>query len=157
MGITRVLVVLALAVVGFVAALMVLDDVPFSECQADAARDPAYRVAMQPTEESFILYGADLSRTSPRAGPPRADVMTYQLTVTENGQPVSGADVCLRADRRGAGRMPGLATSAVAHETSPGEYGVRIRFETAGHWNVHALIRRPGQVPVDVPFAIQAL
>ncbi len=137
MGISRVLFVGALAVVGFVVALFAFRDVPFSECQAQAELNPAYQVTLEPS-------------------PPSVDTMMYVLKVTENGKPVSGADVCMRADMGGAGNMSGMGTSAEAKEMNPGVYHVMIRFEMSGHWEVVTMVRKPGAPPVQIPFGVEA-
>lgn len=137
MGINRLLVVGALAVVGFVVAIFAFKEVPFSECTAEAAPNPAVNIALEPT-------------------PPTVDLMMYRLKVTENGQPVSGARVCLRADMGGAGNMSGMGTTAEAREMKPGEYHIMIRFEMSGHWDVYGLVQKPGQDPVAVKFGVEA-
>jgi hypothetical protein len=136
MGITRLLLVGALAVVGFVVATFAFKQVPFSECQADANRDSSYKLAIEPN--------------------PNVDIVNYQLRVTEDGDPVEDAEVCLRADMGGPGNMSGMGTSAVARDSGPGVYDITIRFEMGGHWNVVALVRPPGGDTIEVPFAVQA-
>ena len=134
-GMARLLFVAALAVVGFVVAIASFKEVPASECQAEAIEDSSYKVAIEPS-------------------PPDVNVTTYTLRVTQRGERVAGAEVCLRADMGGAGNMSGMGTSGLADEVRPGEYEINIRFEMAGHWQGHSLIRESGQT-IEVPIQME--
>jgi hypothetical protein len=136
-GIARLLFVSGLAVVGFVVAIFAFQEVPASECQAQADRNPAYQVRIEPN-------------------PPDVNLTTYTLHVTHAGQPVSGARVCMRADMGGAGNMSGMGTSALAKQVGPGRYELGIRFEMGGHWEGRSLIWEGNKSPVEVPVNVEA-
>src|SRR3990170_3209483 len=105
----------ALAVLAFVLALVNFKQVPARECQMDAVTDESYAV-------EFLT-------------PFSVDPTTHILRVTRDGVPVIGAQVCMRADMGGMGRMSGMGISNVAQEIEPGVYEVPVRFEMGGHWN----------------------
>lgn len=119
------------AAVSFAAALAVFKDAPDDGCVASGSPDSSYNVAFtQPvTTESNV----------------------YELAVEQDGQPVSGARVCLEASMTG---MTGMATGQLAQERSPGRYEVKIRFAMAGPWEVNVQVLEPGSEPVTVPLAV---
>ena len=135
-GIWRLTVVGALAVLAFVVALVNFKQVPARECQMDAVSDASYAV-------EFLT-------------PLSVDPTTQTLRVTRDGVPLTGAQVCLRADMGGMGRMSGMGVSNVARETAPGVYEVPVRFEMGGFWNGTVIVvhgpRKPVRitVPIDV-------
>lgn len=135
-GIWRLTLVSVLAVVAFGVALVNFREVPARECQMDAVRDPSF-------ELQFLT-------------PFSVDPTTQTMLVTRNGQPVTGAQVCMRADMGGMGGMSGMAVSDVARELAPGQYEVPIRFEMGGFWNGTVIVstgtRKPVRitVPIDV-------
>jgi hypothetical protein len=135
-GIWRLTLVSVLAVGAFGVALVNFREVPARECQMDAVRDPSFNV-------EFLT-------------PFSVDPTTQTLLVTRDGQPVTGAQVCMRADMGGMGGMSGMGVSDVARESAPGQYEVPIRFEMGGFWNGTVIVatgtRRPVRiaVPIDV-------
>ncbi len=133
-GIWRLTVVSALAVLAFVVALVNFKAVPAKECQMDAVHDPAYAV-------EFLT-------------PFSVDPTTQTLRVTRAGVPVAGAQVCLRADMGGIGRMSGMGVSDVARETSPGQYDVPVRFEMGGMWQGTVIVDTGTRKPVKIELPI---
>ena len=125
-----------LAVASFGIALVNFRQVPARECQMDAVRDESFQV------EWLTPFSVDPT--------------THTLRVTRDGAPVTGAQVCMRADMGGMGGMSGMGISDVARETAPGEYDVPVRFEMGGFWNGTVIVatgtRKPVKiaVPIDV-------
>ena len=134
-GIWRLLLVSALAVVAFVIALVNFKQVPARECQMDAVTDVSYAV-------EFLT-------------PFSVDPTTHTLRITRDGAPVTGAQVCMRADMGGMGRMSGMGISNVAQETEPGVYDVPVRFEMGGHWNGTVIVTHGPRKPVEIPIPIE--
>lgn len=134
-GIWRLSIVSALAVVAFVVALVNFKVVPARECQMDAVRDASYRV-------EFLT-------------PLSVEPTTQTLKVTRDGAPVEGAQVCMRADMGGMGRMSGMGVSNVGHETSPGQYEVPVRFEMGGFWNGNVIVAKGTGKPVEIPLPLE--
>lgn len=134
-GLWRLALVAAVTVGAFIAAIVSFKDIPATECQFPAVRDRSYKVSLEE--------------------PPNID-MTYQrLVVTHNGQLVSGALVCLRADMGGRGRMSGMGVSNQARETTPGHYDVPVRFLMSGHWDGTAIVTEPRRKAVAIPLSIE--
>lgn len=133
-GVWRLAVVTTLAVIAFVVALVNFKVVPAKECQMDAVRDASFQVEL--------------------LTPPSVEPTTQTLRVTRDGAPVTGAQVCMRADMGGIGRMSGMGVSDVARERAPGEYDVPVRFEMGGSWNGTVIVdtgtRRPVTIPVPL-------
>ena len=134
-GIWRLLLVSALAVLAFVVALVNFKQVPARECQMDAVTDASYAV-------EFLT-------------PFSVDPTTHTLRVTRDGAPVTGAQVCMRADMGGMGRMSGMGISNVAQETEPGIYDVPVRFEMGGYWNGTVIVTHGPRKPVEIPIPIE--
>lgn len=135
-GIWRLTVVSGLAVVAFVVALVNFKQVPARECQMEAVRDPSYQI-------EFII-------------PLSVEPTTQTILVTRDGAPVTGAQVCLRADMGGMGRMSGMGVSNVARErNTPGEYDVPVRFEMGGHWDGTVIVSKEFGKPVRIPVPIE--
>ena len=134
-GIWRLTIVSVLAVVAFVIALVNFKVVPAKECQMDAERDPSYQV-------EFLT-------------PFSVDPTTHTLRITRDGAPVTGAQVCMRADMGGMGGMSGMGISDVARETEPGQYDVPVRFEMGGFWNGTVIVDTGTRKPVTIPVPIE--
>jgi len=134
-GIWRLLFVSALAVLAFVIALVNFKQVPARECQMDAVTDASYAV-------EFLT-------------PFSVDPTTHTVRVTRDGAPVTGAQVCMRADMGGVGRMSGMGISNVAQEREPGVYDVPVRFEMGGHWNGTVIVTHGPRKPVEIPIPIE--
>lgn len=130
-GVWRLAVVSALAVIAFVVALVNFKVVPARECQMDAVRDSSFQVEL--------------------LTPPSVEPTTQTIRVTRDGAPVTGAQVCMRADMGGIGRMSGMGVSDVARERAPGEYDVPVRFEMGGSWNGTVIVDTGTRKPVTIP------
>jgi len=123
------------ALLAFVLALVNFKQVPAKECQMDAVSDPSYAV-------EFVT-------------PFSVEPTTQTLRVTRAGVPVTGAQVCMRADMGGMGRMSGMGVSDVARETEPGVYDVPVRFEMGGHWDGTVIVAKAPARPVRIPVPIE--
>jgi len=134
-GIARLLLVTGVAVVAFTVALASFRQVPARECQMDGVGDASYEVTLEE--------------------PPEVNVTVYHLLVKHNGRPVTGAQVCMRADMGGLGRMSGMGASNVAREVAPGRYEVGIRLEMSGHWGGRAVVAEPGRRAAVKPLSIE--
>jgi len=134
-GIWRLVLVSGLAVLAFVVALVNFRQVPARECQIDAVSDDSYAV-------EFLT-------------PFSVDPTTHTLRVTRDGALVTGAQVCMRADMGGMGRMSGMGISNVAQEREPGVYDVPVRFEMGGHWNGTVIVTHGPRKPVEIPIPIE--
>lgn len=134
-GIWRLTLVSGVAVLAFVIALVNFKQVPAEECQMDAIPDPSYAV-------EFLT-------------PFTVDPATHSLRVTRDGAPVTGAQVCMRADMGGMGRMSGMGVSDVARETVPGVYEVPVRFEMGGFWNGTVIVTNGPRKPVVISVPIE--
>lgn len=118
--------------IAFVVALVSFREPPFRECQIESTSNSAYRARL---EEPL-----DATRT------------VYHLRVTHQGQPVSRARVCMRADLEG---MSGMGTSNVAREVARGRYEVSIHFEMPGSWRSTVIVDQGQQKPVAIPFDVR--
>lgn len=127
-GIRRILVLAALAVAAFGAAIVTLSDDARRGCIADAQRDPSYQAEL--------------------LGPIEVEKTDYELAVTHEGKPVEGAKVCASVAMRG---MSGMAVSDLADEVRPGIYRVQIILEMSGAWKGNILITEEGKPPASVP------
>jgi hypothetical protein len=134
-GIWRLTIVTGVALAAFVLALVNFKQVPAKECQMEAVSDSSYSV-------EFVT-------------PFSVEPTTQTLRVTRSGAPVTGAQVCMRADMGGIGRMSGMGVSDVARETEPGVYDVPVRFEMGGHWDGTVIVARPGSKAVRIPVPIE--
>ena len=83
------------------------------------------------------------------------DPTTHTFRVTRDGQPVTGAQVCMRADMGGMGGMSGMGISDVARESEPGQYDVPVRFEMGGYWNGTVIVATGTRKPVRIPIPIE--
>ncbi len=132
----RLAVLTGVGIVAFVAAIASFKTVPASECQMEAISDDDYQVSF--------------------AQPPTVDLTSHELIVTRSGGPVSRAQVCLRADMGGAGKMSGMGMSDEAREVSNGRYELPLRFMMGGHWNAQVVVRDPNREDaVSVPLTLQ--
>jgi hypothetical protein len=134
-GIWRLTVVSVIAVLAFVLALVNFKQVPARECQMDAVTDPSYAV-------EFLT-------------PLSVDPTTHTIRVTRDGSLVTGAQVCLRADMGGMGRMSGMGISNVAREIEPGVYDVPVRFEMGGFWDGTVIVATGTRKPVKIAMPLE--
>lgn len=131
-GIRRLLALAGLAVVAFAAALFTFDDGAQQGCATETEPDPAYAVELQSV--------------------PSTGEVAYRLFVTRNGEPVTGAQVCLSAGMAGMSAM-GVSDDAV--EVDPGVYEIEVRFQMAGRWDGTVLVSDGGGESVAVPVSFE--
>jgi len=98
-----------------------------------SVRDPAYEVRF---EEQ-----------------PTLNQRVYHLLVSHDGVPVSGAQVCMRANMGGTGNMSGMGVSNLASEVGPGRYELGVTLQMAGPWRGVAIVTEPNKRAVNVPLA----
>ncbi|MEO5680211.1 MAG: FixH family protein [Acidimicrobiales bacterium] len=127
-GIRRILIVAAVALAAFGAAIVTLADDARRGCVAEAQRDPTYQARL--------------------VGVINVEKTDYDLAVTRNGVPVRGAKVCASVSMRG---MSGMAVSDTADEVEPGVYKVSIVLEMSGSWQGNILITEQGKPAASVP------
>lgn len=99
-------------------------------CPADAMVDDSYAVEVS---------GAKASSTE------------MMLTVTRDGEPVSGADVCIAADMTG---MSHAGIGGMAMEMSAGMYSVPTKFAMRGSWDGEVVVV-DGDHAVRVPIRFE--
>jgi hypothetical protein len=129
-SIWRLLVLASVAVVAFAAALFSFDQDAAQGCAVETEPDPAYAVELQ-----------DI---------PSTRVIAYRMSVTRDGDPVTGAQVCLSADMAGMSAM-GVTDDAV--EVDTGIYEVAVRFAMAGPWDGTVLVSEDGAESIAVPLS----
>jgi hypothetical protein len=134
-GISRLLVVAAVSVAAFVAALNTFGKAAADACVAKAPIDRSYKVHIQ--------------------GPVNVDTTRYKLTVSHRGRPVTGARVCLSADMGGSGGMSGMSVDNSGSEVQPGVYEVPVRFIMSGPWHGAVLVRQTGKPAVQLPIELE--
>ena len=98
-------------------------------------RDPAYDVTVESEPD-----------------PPRAEGTTFLLSVRRDGEPVTGAKVCMDLDMPDM-QHPGV--SIVTTEDSPGRYGARLRFSMVGAWTGSITIAEPEKAAVSAPMRLE--
>ncbi len=123
--------VVVVAGVSFAAALATFQGEPEQGCVAGGSPNSSYQARF--------------------AQPLTIESNSYDLVMTRDGQPVTGARVCLEASMTG---MTGMATGQVARETSPGRYEVMVRFAMAGPWEVNVQVTELGKEPVTIPLSV---
>ena len=130
-GIRRVLAVAAVALGAFVVSIFVLADDARLGCAVDAQRDPAY--------QAKLLGQLEIERTD------------YDIEVTRDAQPITGARVCASLAMMG---MEAMGVSDTAEEVAPGIYRVALVLEMSGGWEGNILITEEGKPPVSVPLKV---
>ena len=126
----RLAVTLAVALPGFVAALLSNRE---PACPLAAAGDASY---------SGRFVGA-VSMGEPR----------QVIALRRNGRPVNGARLCVNTAMVG---MSGMGYSVEGHELAPGRYQVGIQFGMAGEYRGNLIARDRGKevsIPVDLNVA----
>lgn len=75
---------------------------------------------------------------------------TQVVVLAHNGEPVTGAHVCVYTWMVG---MSGMAMSDAGHDLGRGRYGLALQFEMSGEWRAAVTIRFPrgpvAAVPID--------
>ena len=80
--------------------------------------------------------------------PPTPRDTTFEIAVLRDGQPVSGATVCMSLDMT---EMSHGDSGGQAEETEPGRYEVGVDFGMRGTWEGTVFVTEPGQTPVAAP------
>lgn len=80
--------------------------------------------------------------------PPTPRDTTFDVAVDRDGQPVSGATVCISLDMT---EMSHEASGGRAEETEPGHYEVDINFGMRGTWEGRVFVTEPGETSVAAP------
>lgn len=127
----RLAVIVALALAGFVAAVLHFGEAAAAGCLAKPQPAPGWSARF--------------------ADPVGTDEATHVLLVRRAGGPVSGARVCVSTRMSG---MTGMAMSTDAMELGPGRYRVPLRFPMEGEWNATVLVTEPGGDRVTVPVTV---
>lgn len=132
-GIRRLVFLVVIAVIGFTVALISLDEDARNACAVEAEVDPDYAVEL--VED------------------PSTALTSQRLALTRDGEPVTGATVCLRAQMQG---MEAMGVTDQAEEVEPGIYGVDVRFQMGGPWEATVLVSEDGATEraVDVAFDV---
>lgn len=97
--------------------------------------DPAYRVTVVPEPD-----------------PVRAEGTTFHLAVRQGDEPVTGAEVCVKAD------MPDMqhrGVFTVAREVAPGTYDAALQFSMTGAWEGSVIVAEPGKAAVSLPLTLE--
>ncbi len=131
-NIWRLSIVFVIGVASFLVAVNKLNKPPFAQCQQTARLDQTYSATF---DES-----------------PTVALTRYQMSLVQNGAPVDGARVCVRADM-GAGGMSGMGVTSPAVRVGPGKYEVPVRFAMGGSWTGAVLVQRQGGDTVQVPIS----
>ncbi len=83
--------------------------------------------------------------------PPTPRGTTFEVAVVRDGQPVTGATVCMSLDMT---EMSHEASGGQAEETEPGRYEVSVDFGMRGTWEGTVFVTEPGQAPVAAPVTV---
>jgi hypothetical protein len=127
--------VVVLAVAACAAAI-----VAFQDRTAIKALGCGHGIATQPGYAAVVA-------TKPE--PPRSAGTDILVDVRHNGQPLSGASVCLTADMVG---MPmGGPPNYKARQTAPGTYDVFIAFGMGGTWAGQLVVSSGGRPVLSQP------
>jgi hypothetical protein len=124
-----VLVVAAVAVLGFGGAVVALADDARAGCVTTSPEDPAYQAQL--------------------LGPMRSQEAEHEVEITRDGRPVVGAKVCTKVYMVGMEAMGSSDGKAV--EVSPGVYRLTIVFPMGGAWQGALLVTQRGQARISVP------
>lgn len=127
----RLAAVVAIALAGFGAAIVVFSSPQRRGCPLRATADSSY------------TGGFD--------GPVSVQESTHVLKVSRNGRPLTGAKVCINTEMVG---MSGMGYSAEASERAPGRYEVGFRFGMAGDYRTN-LIARTGSGEISIPLLVK--
>ncbi|HEV2768069.1 MAG TPA: FixH family protein [Acidimicrobiales bacterium] len=143
---TSIAVIAVVAVVAFGAAFWVFsgEDVPttasVSEVGGDDLCGPG---SFEPVDGS--PYEVTVAS---QPDPPTPRGTTFEIAVDRDGQPVSGATVCVSLDMA---EMSHEASGGQAEETGPGRYQVGVDFGMRGTWEGTVFVTEPGETPVAAP------
>lgn len=129
-GIRRLLAVSVLALIGFAAALVRFGQAAEEGCIAEPQPHPDYEIE--------LVEPIEFTKTS------------YELIVLRNGEPVTGARVCLDA---AMGGMSGMSLSDEGEEVAPGQYELYLPFQMPGPWDASVLVDEPEHDTVALPLS----
>lgn len=115
----RLVVLLAVAVAAFAAAVTAVTGQAPQACRGQPPEDGAYAAWL--------------------AGPVTVEAGTHELIVTRRGEPVADARVCVAAR---PADQPARRVAAAAEPQAPGRYTLRAEFAQPGRWRGRVLIAR---------------
>lgn len=127
----RLVVVVTIAVAGFIAAFISFGDAARRDCVLDATPDPSYSVEFDalPSEEAQVSV----------------------LRIQRDDRPVTGAEVCVNVRHTGP---QATGASAEGVELVGGRYAVVLDATARGSWEGRVLIMEDGgRDPVAVPLS----
>lgn len=85
--------------------------------------------------------------------PPKPQGTTFEVLVQRDGEPLSGATVCIAADMSG---MSHAGAAAQAEEVAAGQYEMGLKFGMRGTWSGQVLVIDEGtSVSMPVSFNVQ--
>lgn len=152
-AVSPLLAIAGAAIVVFVVAFLLLDRGGSGKSQdVSSGGDASTTVAsVGPCGEGKPDTSYTVSVTSD-PDPPRPDGTTFHLAVRHNGQPVTGAKVCLGADMPDM-QHPGV--NRVATEKGGGVYDADLKFSMVGSWVASVTILEPGKDPAALTMVFQ--
>ena len=122
--------VVAVAIVAFIAAIVVFNTPGKKGCPLTGDEDASYA-------SRFV-------------GPVSMEETQHDLKLTRAGSPLKGAKVCINTEMVG---MSGMGYSVKGTEVGPGRYRVGFRFEMAGKYRGNLVADEAGR-QVSIPFLI---
>lgn len=152
-ALSPVIMIVGAAVVAFVVALLAMG-VGGSDSPSDTGASGPTGTA-PPTTGECGIGTLDTSYTvsvTSDPNPPRPDGTTFHMAVKHNGDPVTGAKVCLAAD------MPDMQHPGVnktAKEQPGGVYDADLKFSMVGSWVASVTIAETGHSPVALTMVFQ--
>jgi hypothetical protein len=101
-----------------------------------------------PIEAEAVDGSAYEVTVSSEPDPPTPRGSTFEIVVERDGQPVSGATVCMTLDMT---EMSHGANGGRAEETQPGRYELSVDFGMRGTWEGTVFVTDAGGAPVAAP------
>jgi hypothetical protein len=135
-------VVVVVAVVAFGGAFLVFS----GDDKATITSEPDGRCG--PIEAQAVEGSAYEVTVSSEPDPPTPRDSTFEIVVERDGQPVSGATVCMTLDMT---EMSHGANGGRAGETQPGRYELSVDFGMRGTWEGTVFVTDAGGAPVAAP------
>ena len=123
--------VVAIALAGFIAAILVFNTPGRQGCPLKADADGSYA-------GRFV-------------GPVSVAQTTHEIVVTRNGRPLTGVEVCVNTEMIG---MTGMGYSAAARERSPGRYAVPFRFGMEGDYRTN-IVAKEVTGEIGIPLTVK--
>ncbi len=152
---TAIAVVAVVAVVGFGGAFLAFsgDDEPAtttagSDGMAGNGGEGGEHGLCGPGEFEPVEGSAYEVTVASEPDPPTPRGSTFRIAVDRDGQPVSGATVCMAADMTEMSHEP---SGGRAEETEPGRYEVGVDFGMRGTWEGTVFVTEPGEERVAAP------